>query len=192
LKIKQVKKVFQNPTRGSLLVSEPFLEDINFRRSVVIIAEHTDFGAVGFILNKPLDMLTGEIAPDLLQYEFPIFHGGPLEPNSLHFIHKHGDEIPGSMQILPNIYWGGDISYVSNLIETGTAEVNDFRFFLGYSGWEPDQIKEEIEEKSWWVALADESIIFDDDMENMWGNVVKLLGEDFAPMANSPEDLSWN
>jgi putative transcriptional regulator len=96
------------------------------------------------------------------------------------------------MQILPNIYWGGDISYVSNLIETGTAEVNDFRFFLGYSGWEPEQIKEEIEEKSWWVAVADELIIFDDDMENMWGNVVKLLGEDFAPMANSPEDLSWN
>lgn len=192
MKIKQVKKVFQNPTRGSLLVSEPFLEDLNFRRSVVLIAEHTDFGAIGFILNKPLDMLTGEIVPDLLQYEFPVFYGGPLEPNSLHFIHKHGDDIPGSMEILPNIYWGGDISYISDLIETGKAEVNDFRFFLGYSGWEPNQINEEIEEKAWWVAVADEQIIFDDDMENMWGNVVKLLGEDFAYMANSPEDLSWN
>ena len=143
MKIKQVKKVFQNPTRGSLLVSEPFLEDLNFRRSVVLIAEHTDFGAVGFILNKPLDMLTGEIVPDLLQFEFPVFYGGPLEPNSLHFIHKHGDEIPGSMEILPGVYWGGDISFISDLITNGTAEANDFRFFLGYSGWEPNQITEE-------------------------------------------------
>ncbi len=192
MKIKEIKKAFQKPTKGSLLVSEPFLEDLNFRRSVVLVAETSELGSIGFILNRPLDMLTGEVVPDLLQFEFPVFYGGPLEPNSLHFIHKHGDDIPGSMQILPNVYWGGDISYVNDLIITAKASVNDFRFFLGYSGWEPNQINEEVEEKAWWVATADSPIIFDDDMENMWGNVVKLLGEDFAYMANSPEDISWN
>jgi putative transcriptional regulator len=192
LKIKRVKKIFNEPQKGSLLVSEPFLEDLNFRRSVVLLTEHNNMGSIGFILNKPVDMLTGEVVPDLLQYEFPVFYGGPMEPNSLHFIHKHGDKIPGCFEVLPEIYWGGDINYVNDLLEKKLATVADFRFFLGYSGWEPNQVMAEIEEKTWWVLNGDDKIIFDEDMENMWANVVKLLGEDFAYMANSPEDITWN
>lgn len=57
---------------------------------------------------------------------------------------------------------------------------------------EPTQIEEEMEEKTWWITSATEELIFDNDLDNMWANVVKLLGEDFAYMANSPEDVSWN
>lgn len=173
-------------------MSEPFLEDVNFRRSVVLLTEHNDMGSVGFILNRPIDMLTGEVVPDLLQYEFPVFYGGPMEPNSLHFIHKHGDKIPGCFPILKDVYWGGDINYVNELLEKKTATTADFRFFLGYSGWEPNQLFAEIEEKTWWLLNGNEKIVFDEDMENMWANAVKLLGEDYAYMANSPEDITWN
>ncbi len=192
LRIKQIKKNFNTPQKGSLLMSEPFLEDINFRRSVVLLTEYSDMGSVGFILNRPIDMLTGEVVPELLNHEFPVFYGGPMEPNSLHFIHTHGDKIPGSFQILDGVYWGGDINQVNELLEHKLANVADFRFFLGYSGWEPNQLFAEIEEKTWWLLPGNEKIVFDDDMENMWANAVKLLGEDFAYMANSPEDISWN
>lgn len=175
-----------------LLVSEPFLEDINFRRSVVLITEHSSQGSVGFILNRPVDMFTSEVVPDLLNDDFPVYYGGPIEPNSLHFIHKHGDKITGSFAIADNIWWGGDINEINNLLQFGEATTDDFRFFLGYSGWDPNQIDAEIAEKTWWVATANTAIVFAADMENIWPNVVKQLGDDFAYLANSPEDLSWN
>lgn len=192
MRIKQIKKVFKKPAKGSLLISEPFLEDLNFRRAVVLITEQTELGAVGFILNKPVDMLTGEVVPDLLQVEFPVFYGGPMEPNSLHFIHTHGNLMKGCMEVKDGIYWGGDIQEVNELISSGRAKPADFRFFLGYSGWAPGQIEDEMEDKAWWVADASPKLVFNKDLDHLWGNAVKELGEDYSYMANSPEDVSWN
>lgn len=192
MRIKQIKKVFKKPAKGSLLISEPFLEDLNFRRSVVLMTEQTELGAVGFILNKPADMLTGEVVPELLSLEFPVFYGGPMEQNSLHFIHTMGSLLVGSLEIKPGVYWGGDIQEVNELLTSGRATVNDFRFFLGYSGWAPGQLEEEIEDKAWWVTEATKELVFDNDLDQLWGNAVKELGEDYSYMANSPEDVTWN
>jgi putative transcriptional regulator len=135
---------------------------------------------------------TNEIVPDLLEVNFPLFYGGPVEPNTLHFIHTAGALIEGAQEISNGIFWGGNIEMINDLLNKKMVMPNEFRFFIGYSGWATNQLQDEIEDKTWWVAEGNTQIIFDDDLENMWKHVVKSLGEDYSYMANSPEDPSWN
>jgi putative transcriptional regulator len=192
LDLYQINKEFAPPAKGSLLISEPFLNDAHFRRSVVLLGEHNEDGSVGFVINRLLPLTTQSVVPDLLKYDFPIFYGGPVEPNTLHFVHRAGDLVTGSQPITNSIYWGGDIELINDLLERKIVHPSEFRFFVGYSGWAPAQLDDEIKEKAWWVTTADTDLIFDDDLENMWKKVVRNLGQDFAYLANSPEDPQWN
>lgn len=180
------------PHGGQLLLSEPFLSDPNFRKSVVLLCEHEEQGSVGFILNKLLPQTTDEIIPDLLNENFPIFYGGPVEQNTLHFIHRAGLHIDDSLPISEGVYWGGDIEKINILIKSGLAKKEDFKFFIGYSGWGEGQLTSEIEQKAWWLTNLDANLVFSHDLEQMWATCVRMLGDDFAYLANSPDDYSWN
>lgn len=180
------------PQRGELLVSEPFLADPNFRRSVVLLCEHEEQGSVGFILNRLLNLTTEEVIPGLLNISFPVFYGGPVEQNTLHFIHTAGELIEDSLPITDGIYWGGDIEAINALLLAGKVKPEDFKFFIGYSGWGEGQLNAEISLKAWWATPSSPAIVFTDDLEEMWRSVVKNLGQDFAYLANSPIDYNWN
>ncbi|MFA6262213.1 MAG: YqgE/AlgH family protein [Bacteroidia bacterium] len=192
LNLIRIDRKFDQPHKGSLLLSEPFLDDMKFRRTVVLLGEHSEDGTVGFVLNRLLNITTRDVVPDLLLTEHPVYYGGPVEPNTLHFIHKSGDLIDGSQQIANGIYWGGDIGLVNDLIKRNVLKPEDFKFFIGYSGWESGQLIQEIENKAWWLTESNNRVVFDDDLENMWSNLVRTLGPDFAYMADSPEDPQWN
>ena len=188
----RINKKFEHPHKGCLLLSEPFLGDLKFRRTVILIGENSIEGTVGFIINRLLNITTKDVVPDLLTLDYPVYYGGPVEPNTLHFIHKVGDLITGAQEIAKGIFWGGDIDLINDLVSRGIVSPDEFKFFLGYSGWEPGQLDEEIEQKAWWVTKNNEKIIFDDDLENMWPSLVRTLGPDFAYLADSPEDPQWN
>lgn len=190
--LKHVKPAFGAPTKGSILISEPYLNDLHFRRTVVLLGEHNEEGSVGFILNRLLDLRSSTVVPGLLDMDFPIFYGGPVEPNTLHFIHTVGELIEGAQPIKNGIFWGGNIELVNDLLNRGVVQQNEFRFFIGYSGWSPNQLDEEIEQNAWWMGEAPTETIFNDDLENMWANVVRSMDEDYSIMANSPEDPQWN
>ncbi len=190
--LKNIKPSFGAPAKGSVLISEPFLNDLHFRRTVVLLGEHNSEGSVGFILNRLLNLRTNKVVPSLLDMDFPLFYGGPVEPNTLHFIHTVGELIEGAQPIKNGIFWGGNIELVNDLLNRGVVQQNEFRFFVGYSGWTPNQLDEEVEEKAWWVGEVSTELIFNDDLENMWSNVVRGMDEDYAYMANSPEDPQWN
>jgi putative transcriptional regulator len=193
MKITEIKGNQPGPHKGGLLLSEPFLDDPNFRRTVVLLCEHNEEGSVGFIINRLLSATTSELVPDLLDGDYPVFYGGPVEPNTLHYIFKSKIEVSGARHILHDIFWGGDIGELNELLITGKISNNDIRFFVGYSGWAPQQLDEEIAQLAWWTArLHQASWVFDDDIENIWGNIVKHLGKDYAHMANAPEDPQWN
>ncbi len=180
------------PVAGRLLIAEPFLHDDYFRRAVVLIAEHNEKGTVGFILNKPLDITITEAIPDFPAFDKFSFFGGPVQRDQLYFIHTMGEKIEGSFPIGNGLFWLGNFEQVKQLIADRKITSSEIRFFIGYAGWEPGQLEKELKEKSWFVANVDPDIIFNVDSSAMWTEVVKQMGEAFAPMANFPEDPSMN
>lgn len=189
--IKIAHKAFK-PYQGCVLLSEPFLADPNFKRTAVLLAAHNDTGSFGFVINRLLNLRTSELIPNLLNVNFPVFYGGPVENNTIHFIHKNHQYITGAQQITNNIYWGGNLDEVNDITSNNAQAVNDFKFFLGYSGWAENQLSDEMMMKSWWITKAYTEFIFSDDLDEMWKNFVKKLGPDFSYLANAPDDFTLN
>ena len=131
-----------NPKKGNLLIAEPsILGDVSFNRSVILLAEYSPEGSVGFILNKPLDYTIKDLIPEI-DADFRIYNGGPVEQDNLYFIHRIPDMIPNSIEISNGVFWGGDFNSIITLINKKLLKEDDIRFFLGYSGWETKPIRE--------------------------------------------------
>ena len=181
----------KTPKKGSLLVSEPYLEDPNFGRSVVLIV-NSQSGHTGLILNKSTDVKLGEIIGIPNAEEIPVFMGGPVAPDTLHFLHCRPDLIEGGEHVCDNIYWGGNFEQVKTLIEENTINTEEFRFFIGYSGWSPHQLFGELKMESWFITDASKEYVFDNDNEMLWEKVLKSMGGKYEILVNSPKDPQWN
>jgi putative transcriptional regulator len=179
-------------TPGSLLVAEPFLKDPNFLRSVILLCEHGNEGSVGFVLNKPYKQQLGELVPELQTKKWSLYNGGPVQTDSLHFIHQYPRLIPGSREIKKGIWWGGDFSTVIHLLKKDALEPDRLRFFLGYSGWEKGQLNEELQQNSWFTTEARSSLVFAKKPQEIWNETVKSMGDDFAMMIHFPIDPQLN
>ena len=180
------------PTKGRILISEPFLSDPEFNRSVILLGQYSDEGAVGFVLNRLLNSYTDELVPDLLNYNFPLYFGGPVEQNTLHFIHTCGDLIEGCEEICEGLYWGGNINSVNDAIDNRLASPENFKFFVGYSGWSPEQLESEIESKSWFVANVPKELLMNCENNDLWKTILKSMGRKGEMIANLPDDPSLN
>jgi putative transcriptional regulator len=182
-----------SPAAGRLLISEPFMMDPNFKRSVILLTEYSDAGSMGFVLNHVDDMLLGDIIPEVSYSELPLFKGGPVGSNTLHFIHRCPDKINGGIEICEGIYWGGDFEMVKDLANTYQLNDSEIRFFIGYSGWSAGQLETELEEDTWIVANQfAPAILFDHNEETLWKEVVISLGNRYAHIANFPENPALN
>jgi putative transcriptional regulator len=179
-------------TAGTFLISEPLLQDCHFQRSVIYVCSHVaKEGTVGFVLNKMANLKLSDIVPELYEADFPIYIGGPVEKNSLFMIHRI-PELIGGIQVSKDVYWGGDFEKLIELIEKKQISYFDIRFFMGYSGWSQGQLKEEINENTWMVTKANEEIIFETPITNIWKASVQNLGESFKPMLHMPINPSYN
>ena len=139
------------PAKGDLLISEPFLPDPNFERTVILICEHNEEGSFGFILNKPSLLKFSDVMEEVENYDALIHLGGPVQQDSLHFIHRVGDHLEGGERIAENLYWGGNFEQLTLMLSNNQIAKKDIIFFLGYSGWGEGQLMNEIREKSWIV-----------------------------------------
>lgn len=167
--------------------------DPNFRRSVILLNEYSDEGAMGFILNHAGDFLLGDLLPELSYSELPVFIGGPVAHDTLHFIHCVPEKIPGGILVGEGVYWGGDFEVVKELITGYQLNESEIRFFTGYSGWSASQLDDEIKEDSWIVAkMASAETIFTGGEENLWREAVIGLGQRYAHIANFPENPALN
>jgi putative transcriptional regulator len=178
---------------GRLLISEPFMMDPNFKRSVILLTEYSEDGAMGFILNHLSEFLLGDILPELSYSEIPVFIGGPVAANTLHFIHRCPEKIDGGIELGEGVYWGGNFETVNELIANYQLQSDEIRFFTGYSGWTPSQLDDEIKEDSWIVASnVNAETIFTCSEENLWRQAVIGLGQRYAHIANFPENPALN
>lgn len=181
------------PKSGDLLISEPFLADPNFMRTVILLCEHNDEGSIGFILNKPSSMTLEDVVKDFKGVRQEIFIGGPVQQDTLHFIHRKGELIAESTKLGEGLYWGGNFDELSFLLKDKLINSRDFKFFIGYSGWAPGQLINEIEMKSW-IISRNVSIeqVFDTDANVLWKEVLKKLGGKYKIMSNYPVDPRLN
>lgn len=181
------------PKTGSLLISEPFMMDPNFKRSVVLLSEHTDEGTVGYVLNQKSDFLVKDLVPDFEGADYPVYVGGPVGNDTLHFIHRCYDRMNSGTEIAHGIYWGGNFETLKLLINGGQVREDEVMFFVGYSGWDVGQLDTELEQNSWLVTNNyNPDLLFDDEEENLWKDIVIGLGPKYAHIVNFPENPLWN
>ncbi len=176
--------------KGQLLISEPFLNDSNFERSVILLCEHDKEGSFGFVFNnhtthKVMDVLDDNIA-------FDLYLGGPVDHTSMHFIHNKPDLISGGSLLKDNLYWGGDFEEVKTQCLLGAIKESEIRFFLGYSGWDAGQLEDELKENVWIISNNSIDFILKESATGLWREVLKRMGGKYKAIANFPTDPRLN
>ncbi|WP_299161922.1 YqgE/AlgH family protein [uncultured Tenacibaculum sp.] len=180
------------PERGRLLIAEPaILNDSSFRRSIILLTEHTDNSSVGFILNRPLNHTLNDLVPEI-DCDFTVYQGGPVEQDNLYFIHKVPHLIPNSIEVANGIFWGGNFEHIKELLNNKTLKPTDIRFFLGYSGWGVNQLEDELYSNSWFVSENDYRNILSTDNETFWKDKLLQKGGKYKIWANAPSDVQMN
>ena len=182
---------------GSLLISQPFLGDPNFERSVVLMCRDSKGeGSFGLILNRPtnltlndvLDLPLGDKSPAA---GIPLYLGGPVEQNTLHFVHRRAD-VPDATDLGDDVYWGGDFHVLLGLLTTGAVSGDDVRLYVGYSGWSAGQLAAEKEAGSWITHPASAGKVFTLTTDAFWRDILREKGGRFKALSNYPIDPRLN
>lgn len=177
--------------RGQLLIAGATLPDPNFARTVVLICEHTEDGALGLVLNRPGDLLVADVAPELAELtgeDAVVGSGGPVQPEALLVLGEFEDPSYAGMPVIGNVGLMGDGREISELVDVTRRA----RAFAGYAGWGAGQLDAELARDDWFVAPAGVDDIFDTDAEVLWRRVLERKGGHFALVARMPVDPSVN
>jgi len=178
---------------GSLLVATPFQNDPYFRRSVILLVEHGIEGSLGFLLNKRIDMKLYQIIKDLDETSMNLFLGGPVQMDTLHFVHRLGAEFAGECtEISPGIYWGGDFELVKQNIQAGLISTQDINFYMGYAGWNHEQLENEFEDNSWISIPASLDDLFTDQPDLLWNQVLHTHEPRLKMLSHFPVNPRYN
>lgn len=168
----------------------PQLEDPNFKRSVVLLVHHDGEGTFGLVVNRPADVTLGVVLDDLDvdwrgDRNAPLAWGGPVQPNTGWVVFGDGapEEIEGANQIAPGISVAGSLDALRKL---GNHPPGALKLMLGYAGWGPHQLEEELAQGAWIVAPLRPELVFDVAPEAMWEHAVRSLGIDPATLIATP------
>lgn len=176
--------------RGKLLIASPALVDPNFARSVVLITEHGEEGAMGVVLNRPSETEVGEVAPQLAAIvdDEPVFIGGPVQPQALVVLAEF-NQLDAAAWIVV-----ADVGFVAAETEEHELElaIRRGRVYAGYSGWGAGQLEGELEQDAWIVEPPLASELFPEDPVALWQDVLGRKGGQFALIARMPDDPSLN
>ncbi|MBC6989907.1 MULTISPECIES: YqgE/AlgH family protein [Hymenobacter] len=182
---------------NSLLISQPFLGDPNFERTVVLLCRHTDEdGSFGLVLNRTTNLQLGDVLelPDGDASpigQMPLYLGGPVQPDTLHYLHRRSD-VPEAIALGQEVYWGGDFNVLLGLLLSGALSPDDIRFYAGYSGWTAGQLAEEVRENVWIVHPNAAGKVFTLDNDAFWQSILREKGGRYRVLSNYPVDPRLN
>lgn len=177
--------------KGKLLVSKPTLYDDFFHRSVVLIVEDNDAGTLGFILNKSLEKPVSNFI-STIHKDNEVFEGGPVNQKNIYYFHSRPDIIENSIHLFDNYYWSGIFKDIKDAVNAEKITKDEIKFFLGYSGWEKEQLHEEVNNKSW-IVMKDNSInLLKKWDHNLWQRQLEKLGGENLIWINTPKDPMLN
>lgn len=180
------------PKKGSILVSEPYLADPNFERTIILLCEHNAEGSFGFVLNKQSHAKIADLLDGMKNFDATVYVGGPVQQDTLHYIHRLG-ALEDAVEIGNGIYWGGNFEQLNLLLLSQKLTDADVKFYLGYSGWSEGQLEEELKANTWIVSDdVDEKLIFETNPEIMWQKALQAMGGRFSVYSNYPVDPRLN
>ena len=180
------------PATGKVLISEPFLGDPYFKRTIVLLCEYSKEGAFGFVLNKYVNLDITELLEGFPGIKSRIGIGGPVQNTNLYYLHTRGDIIPNAIPVSEYLFMGGDFERMQELVREKTILPSEIRFFIGYAGWDAGQLDEELEQKSWFVGDISSQQIMNTSQNDLWEKVLKDMGGDYELLTQFPEDPSLN
>jgi putative transcriptional regulator len=180
------------PKKGSFLVSEPYLADPNFERTIILLCEHNAEGSFGFVLNKPSHAKVADLIDGMKNFDATVYVGGPVQQDTLHYIHRL-DTLEDAVSVGNGIYWGGNFEQLNLLLLSQELTDADIKFYLGYSGWSEGQLEEELKANTWIVSdNVDEKLIFETNPEIMWQKALQAMGGRFSVYSKYPVDPRLN
>lgn len=182
--------VSDSPLAPSLLVAMPQLQDPNFKRAVVLLVHHDGEGTFGLVVNRPADVTMDALVDDLEldwkgDLDAPLAWGGPVQPNTGWVLFGEGApaEIEDANELAPGLAVAGSLDALRKIASRPPSRL---KLMLGYSGWGPHQLEDEMAQGAWLVAPANPEIVFGVDPEAMWDHVVRGLGIDPATLIATP------
>lgn len=182
--------------RGSVLISSPLLEDPNFKRTAVLLLDRDASGGhIGLVLNRRLDLTLA----DICQMPGPadgmsLYNGGPVDLQRMFWLHTLGDSLPGSLEVLPGLYVGGDYDSLVAMFMADKDLTDKVKFYLGYSGWEASQLQKEVESNAWGVLgnILEPHILLELEGDELWHQLCLRLGPGFRHWGIFPSDPNLN
>ncbi|MBI4601941.1 MAG: YqgE/AlgH family protein [Planctomycetes bacterium] len=184
---------------GRFLIASPGLADPNFLRTVVIIAEHNEEGALGLVVNRPapakLSDLWESISGETLKIEAPAFVGGPVQQNAVLFLHGHADLVPSGEPIVPGVFLGTEAELLGKVLRREASREGDVgrvRVFCGYAGWGAGQLDREMRDGSWLTCPASADAVFGSRPERLWATTIGGMGGVFKFFGMTPPDPEMN
>ncbi len=178
---------------GNLLIATPnVIGDIDFHRAVILIVNSNKENIIGHIINKKINYKLNKLIKEL-NLSIPLFYGGPVATDRLFFIYKSSKKLPGSKKISNNLYWCGDYDIIINHLNEKLISKGNIMFFLGYSGWDKNQLNNELLNKSW--RINENSIsnyLFLKKIDNIWKDCIKSFGNEFILWQNTPRNPNHN
>jgi|APGre2960657444_1045066.scaffolds.fasta_scaffold32733_2 putative transcriptional regulator len=183
----------QKAVEGCVLLSDPFTQDPYFSRSAILLCRHNKKETFGFVLTNYIEIDLHKLDENMPEIITKISFGGPVEKDNLFYIHTFGKEIEGAEKIMDTLYFGGDYEMLFELIKAEPKRINEVRFFIGYAGWDFEQLNNEMKDHSW-IAVTNisEKEILSTSSDHFWKDCMTKQGSKFEMISNFPLNPNEN